>query len=202
MLAIVGWAVSPGARANAQSHPTPSELFRRLQSPKTTYEASKQFLLYSKSNPLFRKYLIDHLGSIISPGPNSCPPNDIEDIEARWHPCPWYNAVKLAGELKIGESVPALGPWIAFRIGDGVVIGLSSEYRLDLYPVATALWQIGNPSIPAVQNAFDSDPRVHFVAVRVLCIINTPQSKAALRDDLTRESEPTLRVMIKNCSEK
>jgi hypothetical protein len=122
-----------------------------------------------------------------------------QDIVDRWHRCPWYNAVELAGKLKISEAAPALGRWIVIR-NSPLVVGLSSELELEPYPVATALWEIGNPSVPVLQHALDTRPRrVAFIAERALCIIDTPQSKATLREFLPRESDHWTRLMIKEC---
>jgi hypothetical protein len=80
-----------------------------------------------------------------------------------------------------------------------MIVGLSSELGLDPYPVATALWQIGNPAVPTLKQVFYSDSRLHFLAGRTLCIIDTPTSKAALREFLARESEPGLPKEIESC---
>lgn len=114
--------------------------------------------------------------------------------------CPWYNGVELAGKLKIAEAASALGPWIATRPQDGAIIGISSEMGLLPYPVATALCGIGNPAIPALQDQVlrSKSPQLRFVPLRVLCIIDTPESKAALRDDLAHESDPGLQRMIRS----
>jgi hypothetical protein len=101
----------------------------------------------------------------------------------------------------MAEAAPALGPWIATRTS-GAIIGLSSELTLGPYPVATALCEIGNPAIPTIQQVLDSGrPGLRYLTVRVLSIINTPEAKAALRDDLQHESDPDLRAMIKQVLE-
>jgi hypothetical protein len=199
----IGYGAWPsGHSIGAQSRPTPSELVQKLQSEKTTDQARKRLLQFGDSDSAVRVYLAAHLPPMIEMGPNSCHPSNIVDIDAKWHSCPWYNAVELAGKLKIGEAAPTLGPWIATRTIGGTIVGLSSEYGLDFYPVATALWRIGNPAIPTIQHVFDSgQPGSHFLALRVLCIIHTPEAKAALRDDLPHESDPELQTMIKRALE-
>jgi hypothetical protein len=196
---VIGYAGALIAhRADAQNPPAPSDLVQRLQSAETTNQARRQLLQFGESDPAVRKYLAAHLPAMIEKGPYSCAPNNIKDVETRWHSCPWYNAVELAGKLKIGEAAPSLGPWIAMRTIGGAIVGISSEWRLDFYPAATALWQIGNPAIPTVQSVFDSGrPSSHFLALRVLTIINTPEAKAALRDDLPREPDPGLQAKIR-----
>jgi PBS lyase HEAT-like repeat len=135
---------------------------------------------------------------MIEPGPKSCPPNEIVDLVARWHSCPWYNAVELVGNLRVGEASSALVPWINWR-SEGP-FGMSLEARLIFYPAAKALYEIGDPAIPALQRVLNSGSSgEHARAVRVLCIIHTPKSKAVLQDDLPLETDPDQQTMIKNC---
>ncbi len=199
---MLGCSISVGARcAFAQHQSLQLELIRKLQSEKTTDQARKQLLQFSKSDPSIRKYLITQLPPMIERGPDSCPPSDIADISARWHSCPWYNAVELAGNLKIAEAARTLAPWIAMNSYGGLVLGLSSEYRLDPYPAATALWQIGNPAIPSVQHVLASGPRRdRDLAIHVLCIVDTPEAKAVLRNFRSRESDQDLRMTIERCT--
>jgi hypothetical protein len=176
-----------------QSHPSPSELVQQLQSKKTTNNARDELLRLGKSDPEVREYLAAHLPRLIESGPRTadCQENSCET---------WLNAVKLAGQLKIAKAVPALAQWISWRERPAP-LGLSSEANLVFYPAATALWEIGNPAVPAVQHVLESDQRPPFRRIdeRVLCIINTPESKAALRDFLPRESDPDLQAWIKRC---
>ncbi|HEX4544515.1 MAG TPA: HEAT repeat domain-containing protein [Candidatus Acidoferrum sp.] len=185
----------------AQSHPAASELVQKLQSDKTTDDARKQLLQLGKSDPDIRRYLVASLPPMIEMGPKSCPPSEIVDVFARWHTCPWYNVVELAGELKIGEAAPALAPWIGWRTPAPFILSL--EARLVFYPAAKALAEIGDPAIPVVQPALDrGNSDEHYKAVRVLCIIHTPNAKAVLRDDLQRETDPDLQAMIRNALRK
>jgi hypothetical protein len=182
----------------AQTHPSTSQLVKRLQSPKTTDDAGKQLLQLGNSGPDARRYLAVHLPPMIERGPKSCPPSEIVDLVARWHSCPWYNAVELAGKLKIGEAAPALFPWIGWR-SEGPLLP-TVEAQLIFHPAAKALYEIGDPAIPVVQRVLNSgSSEEHARAVRVLCIINTPKSKAVLQDDLPHETDPDQQTMIKNC---
>jgi hypothetical protein len=140
-----------------------------------------------------RQYLAAHLPPLIESGPSTA--------DCRGNSCDtWLNAVELAGHLKIAKAVPALAQWITWR-ERGAPLGLSSEAQLAFYPAATALCKIGNPAVPAVQHILESDQRPRFRRIdeRVLCIINTPESKAALRGFLPRESDPDLQAQIKRC---
>jgi hypothetical protein len=181
-IVILGcWSCFGVSNIMAQTHPSASELVKRLQSAKTTDDARKQLLQLGNSDSNVRRYLAVQLPAMIEPGPKSCPPSEIADLVARRHSCPWYNAVELAGKLKIGEAAPALAQWINWR-NEGPV-GLSLEARLVFYPAAKALSEIGDPAIPVLQRVLNSgSPEEHVRAVRVLCIIHTPNAKAVLHD--------------------
>jgi hypothetical protein len=188
----LGYLSGPGVRCIvAQSHPSPSELFQKLQSDQTTDSARDELLRLGKLDPEVREYLAIHLPSLIESGPGRGP--------CSGYPCQeWKNAVELAGNLRIGEAAPALARWINWRSPGPA--GLSLEARLVFYPAARALFEIGDPAIPSVRFALDhGGPDEHYRAVRVLCIIHTPEAKAALRDFLPRESDPNLQAMIKSC---
>lgn len=181
----------------AQGRPAPSELVQKLQSEKTTDEARKQLLQVGNSDPEVRRYLTAQLPPLIQRGPKSCPPSEIVDLTTRWHSCPWYNAVELAGNLKISEASSALAPWINWRNEGPLVPTL--EVQLIFHPAAKALAEIGDPAIPVLQRVLNSgNSKERARAVRVLCIIHTPKTKAVLQDDLSHETDPDVQTMIKN----
>jgi hypothetical protein len=183
--------------AIAQNHLAPSELVQKLRSDKTTDEARKQLVPLANSEPDVKHYLAAQLPPMIEIGPKSCPQSDISDLDARWHACPWYNAVELSGKLRIAEASTALARWISWR-SEGPFLP-SLEAQLVFHPAAKALAAIGDPAIPVLQQALGSgNPKDHAVAVRVLCIIHTAKSKSVLQEDLAHESDPTLQTMIKN----
>ncbi len=183
----------------AQGHPAASELVQKLQSDKTTDAARKQLLQLGKTDPDVRHYLTAQLPLMIEMGPKSCPPSAIEDVVERWHTCPWYNAVELAGHLKIEEAALALTPWIGWRTPAPYLPTLEFQF----HPVAKALAEIGDAAVPAVQAAVDHGNRdEHYYAVDVLCIIHTPRAKAVLRDHLPRERDPDVQAMIKKSLER
>jgi hypothetical protein len=198
-IAVLGcWSCFGAGNIIAQTHPSTSELVKRFQSPKTTDDARRQLLQVGNSDPDDRRYLAVHLPPMIEIGPKSCPPSDIEDLNTRWHACPWYNAVELSGKLRIAEAVTALAPWIGWRV-DGPLLPIL-EAQLVFHPAAKALAEIGDPAIPVLQQVLSSGkPGEHAVAVRVLCIIHTPKAKAVLREDLPHETDPAVQTMIKNC---
>jgi hypothetical protein len=183
--------------ASAQNHLAPSELVQKLRSDKTTDEARKQLVQLANSDPDAKHYLAAQLPSMIEVGPKSCPSSDIEDLNTKWHACPWYNAVELSGKLRIAEAASALAPWISWRAEGPFLPTL--EAQLVFHPAAKALAAIGDPAIPVLQQALSSgNSKDHAVAVRVLCIIHTPKAKTVLQNDLPRETVPEVQTMIKN----
>ena len=196
-IALLVLSSGPGKHwVMAQSHPAASELVQKLQSDKFTDDARKQ-LLQLGSDPDVRQYLAVHLPLLIERGPKSCPPSEIVDSLAKSHSCPWYNAVELAGNLKINEASSALAPWINWR-NNGPFLP-TMEAQLIFYPAAKALAEIGDPAVPVLQRVINSGSAgEHARAVRVLCIIHTTKAKAVLQDALPHESDPYLQTMIKN----
>ena len=185
---LLVWWFGPGVQCIlAQSHPTAAELVQNLQSEQTTDNAKKELLKLGNSDPEIRQYLTVHLPPLIESGPGNRP--------CSGHYCQeWKNAVELAGKLKIGEAAPALAQWINWR--NPGPTGLSVEARLVFYPAARSLADIGDPAIPVLQQAL-SNPKDHYAAVRVLCIIRTPKAKAVLHDHLPHEADSDLQAMIK-----
>jgi hypothetical protein len=198
-IAVLGcWSCFGAGNIIAQTHPSTSELVKRFQSPKTTDDARRQLLQLGKSDPDVRRYLAAQLPPMIDLGPKSCPPSQIEDLFDRLHSCPWDNAVELAGSLKVSETASSLARWINWR--NNGPLSTSMEAQLIFRPAAKALYEIGDPAIPVVQGVLNSgSSEEHARAVRVLCIINTPKSKAVLQDDLPHETDPDQQTMIKNC---
>jgi hypothetical protein len=205
MMAIVAgitlWSGPWVSCARAQDQAAASELVQKLQSDKTTDGARRQLLQLGKTDPDVRRYLIAHLPPMIEMSPKSCPPSDVADVVNRWHTCPWYNAVELAGQLRIQEAVLSLVPWIGWRTPAPLLPSGGAEFLF--HPAARALAEIGDPAVPAVQSAVDhGNPLEHYYALRILGIIHTPKAKAALREDLPREGDPNVRAMVKKSIER
>ena len=183
---IVAFFLCPNLRGNAQSNP--SGLFQRLQIDSSTDDAETQLLRNAKTDPETRTYLALHLPELINKGPKN---------NAR----PWVNAVKLAGELKIPEAVPSLIPWIG-QGGDPsepIPLTMSSYLRLEMFPAAKSLAQIGNPSVPAVTKVLDKGSRDEkYFAVYILMQIDSPDAMRALETHLQKESDPRIKDLIES----
>ena len=167
----------------AQTPETSSTLLRELGSAQTTDRAAAQLLKRAQTEITTREYLAAHLPSMIQAGPQ--PPLAV-----------WYNCVKLAGELRIAEAAPSLAKWVSIRMGSPANT-LSEEAALKKSPAGTALVQIGDPAVPALEVTLrDGNLRDRWQAAYALNLIGTVKAKAALRDHLTSESDDSLRDFI------
>jgi len=195
-MATIGYLCAPGFHGTmAQNHPSPSKLIQQLRSERTTDAAREELLQLGKSDPAVRKSLTVSLPTLIEIGPTmaNCPE----------YPCRvWKNAVEVAAGLQIGEAAPAIARWITVKdINPHPGIHPYGN-KLEMNPAAIALSQIGDPAISALQHVLDhGSSDEHALAVRSLCTIDTPKAKAVLRDDLPRESDPSVQAMIKRVLE-
>ena len=196
-LIVFGNWGGPGVHSiQIQSSTSPSELLQVLQSEQTTDRGRDDLLRFGRSDPEVRQYLAAHLPLLIERGPSG--------PTCASYPCrTWRNAVEVAGNLKIGETAPALARWIAVKdINPWPGIqpyGLKHEM---INPTAIALYEIGDPAIPALRHVIESGSTdEHALAVRALCAIQTPKAKAVLRADLRHEPDPSLQALIKRALE-
>ena len=164
----------------AQRSLTPA-LFRKLQIPNTTDQATQQMLDLAKSDSNVRPYLAKRLPKMIEMNP-------YRSFSV------WRNEVRLAGELKIAEAAPALAKWIAVTEDDGIGTPLPSA--LETNPAAKALSQIGNPAVPALKSKLASGKwQERRLAILACQAIGSPSAQDALRQHLSGESDPNLRSL-------
>jgi hypothetical protein len=157
--------------------------FKQLQVPATTDQAAKDLLALSKANPAARKYLVEHLPTMIERDPKT-----VGDS--------WLNAVRLAGELKLSETAPALVKWINFQTGG--MVGMAIWERLDNYPAGKALSQIGDPAVPTLEGVLQNGTEEErSVAIRALSLIHSSAAKAALEAQLDQQ-KPKTKEFIKS----
>jgi hypothetical protein len=166
----------PGmSRVMAQARPDVADLFRRMQSSKTNDGAARQLLVLGYSDPKARRYLAAHLPLVIAEGPKYFPGQSDPKPE-------WFDEVRLAGELRMVETAPALAKWISVRTGDGIST-LSSAASLEDNPAGTALIQIGDPAIPALQGLLQQGNQTErWEAFYALRRIGSPRARAAFRE--------------------
>jgi hypothetical protein len=135
-----------------------------------------QLVKLANSDSGARRYLAEHLPSLIEADPRNPQP----DRRAYARP-QWLNAVQLAGGLTFAEAAPALAKWITFRDPPGIGDTLLEE-TLGNSPAGTALIQIGDPAIPAMQRLLadgNRDGRWH--ATYGLTYSKSSKARAVLR---------------------
>ena len=172
------------AQCSLASHApkTAEATLRELQDPAQADAAGRRLLEVASKDPRVRDYLDRNLGTLIS----GCPVGPV-----------WMNAVRLSGELRLGQATPALIQVLdRGEIGSGVVT-LTTALRLDDDLVGKALAQIGDPTVPAVARVLKGAPlHLRRRAALILINIGSPDAKAALTGHLQREEDPSLRRLI------
>jgi hypothetical protein len=104
---------------------------------------------------------------------------------------------KLARALRLQSAVPQLCDLLKQPPEFVDLIGLSRFMELKDDPMAAALVQIGDPSVPQVSLLLQSGNReTRSRAVRVLIKIGTPLSRSALQKASSGERDPGIRGMI------
>jgi hypothetical protein len=181
--AIVIFLIAHCVAIGQQRQPV-TDIFERFLAPKTTDKAAQQLLRRAKSDPAARKYVAEHLPSVIEKGPKEADE-------------PWLNAVRLAGELKMSEATSALTRWVSLQTHGTVT--MATWARLDRYPAAKALSQIGTPALPALAGVLEHGiAEERNAATRALDLIGSSEAKNILQKHLNEEQDPELRALIKN----
>jgi hypothetical protein len=139
-------------------------LFQQLQSPDTSNKAAQVLVGRAEHDRQTRAYLRNKLPAMIDKGASGTP---------------WTNAVRLAGQLKLGEAAPALAKWIGLQMGDTT---MAQFMRLDDCPAGKALSQIGDPAIPALIHVINrGNTHERRNAYLVLFVIGSVQALATIR---------------------
>jgi hypothetical protein len=112
----------------------------------------------------------------------------------------WLNAVRLAGRLKVLETIPSLQKAFSLGrldIGRPAVMTFGTEVALGDDAVAKALAEIGDPSLPAVRGFLKSgDPKMRRRAVLILMNINSSASRSLLQEHYPNENDPKISKLI------
>ena len=166
---------------NSTQKSQPAALFRELQLPDATDQATQQMLDLAQSDSTVRPYLAKRLPKMVEMNP-------YRSFSV------WRNEVRLAGELKIAEAAPALAKWIAVTGDEGIGTPLPSA--LETSPAAKALSQIGNPAVPALKSKLAGGKwQERRLAILVCQAIGSPSAQDALRQHLSGEPDPDLRSL-------
>jgi hypothetical protein len=170
---------NPQRQADVQS------LLTQLNQPKNTDFAARQILALASVDSDAREYVKDRLPAMIDKP-------DSDEV--------WMNAVKLAGQLKVVETVPFLvkalsrGP-----MGGPLNTSFATQMRLNDDIVAKSLSQIGDPVIPAVIDFLNhGSDQSRRRAVLILTNIASPTARKVLQDRLPSENNPRIKQLIED----
>jgi hypothetical protein len=174
----------PMTVVSGQGRLDPQVLFERLQSDSTTDNAAQELEALGRSQSQTRDFLANHLPEVIESNPYD-------------NPRQWTNAVKLAGDLKIVECVPALIRWIGVSDIGTVASTLAETSKLQTNYAAKALAMIGDPSVPSLSKVLNNgDQRDRLFAVYVLDQIHSARALEALREQAQQENDPSMKKLI------
>jgi hypothetical protein len=181
-----------------QTTPKIAELYDRLIRPSETNAAAPEILEMARNDSKDRDFLVGKLPSLVV---DLLPPRD-----ARTGNPVWLNAVRLVGQLKIVEAIPALTQGLSrqemgggyddkyhggFTMGAGVTLG----YDI----VGRALADIGDPSVSVLaDNLSNGDFPARRRAIWILWNVNSPAARKIMRDHLPTEIDPRLSGLIEN----
>jgi HEAT repeat protein len=192
------------AMAGQETTPKITALYDRLIQPSETNAAAPEILELATNDSMARDFLARKLPSLIV---DRLPP-----LDARTASPVWLNAVRLAGQLKIVEAVPALTQSLSRRelcgaydidLADSCsVITFARMARLGFDIVGRALADIGDPSVPAVAGILSNgDLPARKRATWILINIDSPAAHKAMRDHLPSEGNPIVKEMIERVLE-
>jgi HEAT repeat protein len=180
-LSLVLW----GATSVSQQVPDGPKLIVELNRPKTTDRAAREIWRIATKNTEVRQYIVERLPGL---------------IEQQKADETWLNAVRLAGQLKATEAIPALekaldrGP-----LGAPMNTTFGTEMHLQDDAVAKALSQIGDPAIPAIAGRLENaDSKMRRRVVLILTNIGSPDAHKVLKDRLPHESDPKVKYLIES----
>jgi HEAT repeat protein len=175
--------------AFAQTAPELQQLVTQLHDPTTTDEASIQIKALAGSNAAARRSLTKELPEVISKTSE-----DHSQFKV------WLNSVRLAGELKIEESIPVLVTLFdPARYSPSAVSTRTSRTTFANDPVAKALVQLGEPAIGPVSSILEDKNKDQYTRLRaalVLYNMKSPDADTALVQDLQTETDPRVRSFI------
>ena len=169
----------------AQKPPDGPKLLADLTRLETTDRAARQILRAAAKDSEVRQYVVERLPALIGR----------EKTDETW-----LNAVRLAGQLKATEAIPALekalgrGP-----LGAPMNTTFGTQMQLEDDAVARALSEIGDPAIPAVASRLgNGDEKMRRRVVLILTNIGSSSSHKALKDWLPREHDSKIRYLIES----
>lgn len=182
--ALLAASLIPGVYriGTAQQTSEVERLYAELQDESKTDTAVDQLKELAQNSLDARQYLAAHLPTLIA-SPSRGPI--------------WLNSVRLAGDLKISEAVPALVTLLTQPGTQGGPITFAGEMRLDDDPAGKALAEIGEPALTGVgQLLKDGDKSTRWRAALVLSNIDSTGADQLLRLHLPSEGDSHIKRYI------
>lgn len=188
----------------AQNLPVPDIqlLYAQLNSPPTTKSAAQQIHDLALKDATARDFMAEKLPAMISANAKG----DWQSISSMW-----LNAVRLAGQLELQTTIPALleslsgrnpVPVCAYDRSYCGVSTFSRDAKLENDIVARALADIGDPAVPAMAEVLaNGETRtLRLRAAWVLININSPAARQAMRERLQSETDPGIWKLLESNS--
>jgi hypothetical protein len=177
----------------AQPAQEAQQLFTQLQDATTSDEAFVRLKAMAEHDKDARRYVAAQLPGLIT----NTSQGDV-----------WANSVRLAGELKVAETVPVL-----MKLFDGesqvhfstpeshvtFLTTMTSRARLDNDPVGKALAKIGEPAISPVRSLLENKDNGQYMRLRAVLVLhnmNLPDADQVLNHQLQSETDPRVRLFI------
>ena len=168
--------------AYGQGNGNLQQMFRDLTKPETSDNAAAQLRSAVKDNSVVHQFLAANAAQLIST-------SGLGPVR--------LNVMRLAGDFKVQEAIPALVEQLGDERSTGGPVTMAEALRLENDPPGKALAQIGEPAIPAVKYLLNSPARsTRFRAVYILWNIGSEQAKTTLRGQFDRENDPGIRQFI------
>ena len=171
---------------HSQSVPprTVEQLWLELTEPKLTRaDTVQKIAALARKDPSARRYVVERL-------PEAIIRTEQDD--------PWFDAIRVATDLRAPETVAALIQAMSLPPRPAqLAMTFTDVDHLSADIVGKALFKIGDPSVPAVKGLLQNpDPRIRGRAIAVLRNINSPASRKALTDRVPHETNPELKKQI------
>ncbi len=186
--AIVAVVLSASAHGFGAAQPAQEvqQLFTQLQNPATSGEASDHLKALAENSADARQYLATKLPGLLA--------NTSQD------PVVLRDSIRLAGNLRIAETVPILMQWLD-RYPGGGTITITRVMKLDSDPVGKALAEIGEPGLAAVRSILEDTSNSQSMRMRaalILSNINSQHANQVLALHLQGERDPRVKELIQS----
>jgi hypothetical protein len=178
---LAAWLVV--STCSGQTNQDVASLFVELCQPSTTDHAASEIARFARKDSGARQYIVERLPGILKR-------TEIDRV--------WLNAVRLAGELKAEQTIPALRKALSLgKVGGPHVMTFTTEMVLDDDVVAKAISQMGDAAIPGVRDLLARQAaKDRRRAVLILRNMGTPTARRVLQEHLPNETDPRNRDLI------